>query len=98
MIVYSPNGKQLASGSGDTIKIWDIESNTNVFVPNTFGTCIKTLKTHSAEVYSIAYSPCGKQLASGSDNRTIRIWDLQTGEYVEHYKVIEIGLSFVAYR
>ncbi len=30
-------------------------------------------------VWSVAFSPDGQMLASGSDDKTIKLWDLQTG-------------------
>ncbi|KAI0258840.1 WD40-repeat-containing domain protein, partial [Gloeopeniophorella convolvens] len=37
---------------------------------------------HSDEVNSVAFSPGGDHLTSGSDDRTIRVWDSRTGEMV----------------
>lgn len=34
---------------------------------------------HSADIYSLAYSPDGRLLASGSKDYTIRLWDTATG-------------------
>lgn len=69
-IVFSPDGKQLATGSSDnTTKIWDTKS----------GDILMTLKGHAEFVNSIAFSPDGKQLAIGSSDNTAKIWDAQNG-------------------
>ncbi len=36
--------------------------------------CLKTLKGHSKWVRSVAYSPDGTKIISGSDDETIKIW------------------------
>jgi WD40 repeat protein len=39
-----------------------------------------TLKGHTEWIHSIAFSPDGKTLASGSQDRTIILWDVATGK------------------
>ena len=40
-----------------------------------------TLKGHTNDAYSIAFSPDGKTIASGSADETIRLWDAHTGQH-----------------
>jgi RNA polymerase sigma factor (sigma-70 family) len=39
-----------------------------------------TLEGHTAEVVGVALSPDGKVLASGSADKTIKLWDVKTGQ------------------
>jgi len=70
-VVFSPDGKTLASGSSDnTIKLWDMAT----------GKLLKTLAGHSSSVWSVVFSPDGKTLASGSNDKNIKLWDVTTGK------------------
>ncbi len=39
-----------------------------------------TLRGHSGAINAIAYAPDGKTLATGSDDKTVRLWDTLTGK------------------
>ncbi|MEE6469517.1 hypothetical protein FKM82_008659 [Ascaphus truei] len=72
-VAFSPTGKYLASGSGDTtVRFWDLSTETPHF----------TAKGHTHWVLSIAWSPDGKKLASGCKNSQIFIWDPSTGKQI----------------
>src|SRR3984885_4342130 len=40
------------------------------------------MEGHTARICSVVFSPDGKQIVSGSYDRTIRVWDAQTGNVV----------------
>ena len=83
-VAFSPDGKQLASGSNSTIRLWNV------------ATAFKLVK--SLEVTLIRSVCCiftrGKQLASGSGDSTIRLWNVTTGlQMVKSFEVTLIGQS-----
>ncbi|MFM6224515.1 MAG: WD40 repeat domain-containing protein, partial [Dolichospermum sp.] len=43
----------------------------------------KTLTGHSDWVWSLAYSPDGQTLASGSGDENIKLWDVKTGKLLQ---------------
>jgi WD40 repeat protein len=72
-VAFSPDGRILASSSGDTmIRLWDVSS----------GRLIRTLAGHKDWVQSVAFSPDGQTLASGSDDETVRLWDVSSGNLI----------------
>jgi len=50
-------------------------------------------KGHSDSVISIAISPDGKYIVSGSDDNTIKLWDISSGKEVRTFGGIVIGLT-----
>jgi WD40 repeat protein len=46
------------------------------------GALIRTFEGHSGEVQSVALSPDGSRMLSGSDDGTAWIWKLATGEHI----------------
>ncbi|MEQ9358581.1 MAG: TIR domain-containing protein [Coleofasciculus chthonoplastes F2-STO-03] len=64
-IVFSPDGKTIASASEDkTVRLW-----------NRDGELLHTLSGHEDEVYSVVFSPDGNTIASASKDGTLRLWN-----------------------
>ncbi len=45
----------------------------------------RTIRGHGSMVYAIAISPDGNVFASGSNDNTIKLWELQTGEKLRQF-------------
>src|SRR5687767_1828584 len=41
---------------------------------------LRTLEGHQGAVNSVAFNAQGEMLASGSDDRTVKLWETQTGK------------------
>jgi WD40 repeat protein/ankyrin repeat protein/uncharacterized protein YecT (DUF1311 family) len=87
-IAFSPDGRYALSAGGvfdHTIKLWDIAS----------GKLIRTFKGHYLEsqkrklnynITSVAYSPDGHYALSGSNDRSLKLWDIATGKEIRTFK------------
>ncbi|MBD2535023.1 trypsin-like peptidase domain-containing protein [Nostoc flagelliforme FACHB-838] len=83
-VAFSPDGKTLASGSSNkTIKIWNVATGQEITTlkdKEDSDTVMSVLQGNS--VVSVAFSPDGKTLASGSLDGTIKIWNVRTGQEI----------------
>ena len=71
-LAYSPVDSSLIAAAGranaredNLIKIWNLRTNE-----------VKSFRGHKDVINSVAFSPSGKLLASGSDDGTFRLWDV----------------------
>jgi len=61
------------------------------------GQPVRTLEGHTSWVRSVAFSPDGKLLASGSDDDTIKLWDVATGREVRTLEGHNYAVTSVAF-
>ena len=64
-IAFEPDGKWLTA-TGYSLRTWDLRA---ALVP-------RFDEGHTHEVTAVAYAPGGTAIASGSEDRTVKIWDL----------------------
>lgn len=73
----SPDGERLVTGAGDgSVRIWSTEAIYNVTDPKyDKPRQLASMSYHSGTIHTVRFSPGGKFLASGADDRTVCIYN-----------------------
>ena len=85
-VAFAPDGKSVASSGGKLIHVWDAAT----------GKPGQTLTGHTAAARGLAFTPDGKYLVSGGDDRRVIVWDLGTGKAKLTYPVQTNRIEAVA--
>ncbi|KAJ8067044.1 hypothetical protein OCU04_004424 [Sclerotinia nivalis] len=64
---------------------------------SSWSAALQTLEGHSGLVWSIAFSPDGTKVASGSNDKTIRLWDTATGESLQTFENHSSSVHSIAF-
>ena len=86
-IVFSPDGKMLASASARVIKLWSVDNRLGMDIP----------KTYRNNMTSVAFSPDGRLLASASKDKTVKLWDVKSRIELYTFRGHNRGVTSVAF-
>ncbi|MBI1291482.1 hypothetical protein GC173_09600 [bacterium] len=84
---YSPDDKFIATCSGAEAYLWDAET----------GEVVREFAGHTRTVESVAFSPDGTRVLTGSTDHTARLWDASTGAVLRTFTGHTYHVNSVAF-
>jgi Tol biopolymer transport system component len=103
-VSFSPDGKRIVSSSipvtggfDNTIIVWDAQTGKTTLTLRGRRRQHHPGTGHSGFVTMVSFSPDGKRIVSGSNDKTIKVWDAQTGQETLTLEGHEYAVTMVSF-
>ncbi len=96
-VAWAPNGRKIASGGGDNqVHVWDAATGKRSLTYHAHSSKQQTRK-QPMSVFSIAWSPDSKHIASVESYENVQIWDASTGHPIHSYSTPALHVHAAAW-
>ena len=72
------------------LRLWDMENEKSLF------TFEENIEQHRRNIKAVAFTPDGRWAVSGSDDRTLKVWDCKTGKFIHTLNGHTGGITSIA--
>jgi WD40 repeat protein len=83
-VAFTPDGKRAISAGIDGMRLWEVETGKELrrfgFPLADTGGKLPDFGGHTRQVYRVVISADGRRALSGSQDKTVRLWDVETGK------------------
>ncbi len=89
-VAFSPGGHRILSGGDDcTLTLWDVATGNRVVQFQGESLAVpghaELVLAHSDQVWGVAFAPDSRTVLSGSDDKTLKLWDVATGKEIRTF-------------